>query len=69
MKLCSCEMEVSPGPQREKSFGKEEIHTANCDTKVFSDINAAKSNSGLTTMKTALETEASFFKNSSYTLI
>lgn len=39
-----------------------DVHSANCVTKVFPEINATKSNSGLTTMKTALETEAWFFK-------
>lgn len=52
------------GPQRENLWGRRRFtFFANCITKVFPDISATKSNFGLTRMKTALETEASFLKN------
>lgn len=46
-----------------KSLGQQETYTlCHLQTKVFADINATKSNVGLTSMKTARETETSFKK-------
>ena len=46
-----------------KSLGQQEIYTlCQLQTKVFADINATKPIVGLTSMKTALETETSFKK-------